>query len=109
MAIPLAVQLLASASLVRSGRVAAFAFAAQATLYGAAVIGTAAPRLRAAAGPVLGVPTYFVMVNAAAMRALWNIVTGRSIATWNPVSRQAPTDPEPEPEPEPDELPAAAA
>jgi hypothetical protein len=34
------------------------------------------------AGKVLGLPAYFCLVNAAAQRAAWNVLTGRRVDRW---------------------------
>jgi hypothetical protein len=34
---------------------------------------------------IFSVPAFFILVNAAALRAVWNVVRGRRIERWQPV------------------------
>ena len=91
MAFPLATLFAASAALAPRSTFHAAAFYGQAALYTLGTLGLVAPRVRAAGGPLVGVPAYFVMVNVAAMRALADVVLGRAVDRWETDARSGAT------------------
>ncbi|MGH9037263.1 MAG: glycosyltransferase family 2 protein, partial [Acidimicrobiia bacterium] len=56
---------------------------AEALFYGLGALGLAVDR-RGARSRVLAVPAFFCLVNAAAVRAWWNVVSGTRIERWEP-------------------------
>jgi hypothetical protein len=55
----------------------------EALFYGLGALGLAVDR-RGAWTRVLAVPAFFCLVNAAAVRAWWNVVSGTRIERWEP-------------------------
>jgi GT2 family glycosyltransferase len=55
----------------------------QAALYGLGAAGLAVDRA-GARSPALALPAFFCLVNAAAARAWWNVISGRRIERWEP-------------------------
>ena len=90
MAVPLGILFLASASLSRSSRLHAMFFLAQAGAYSLALVGIVQPRARRLGGPLVSVPCYFMMVNAAALRAMVDVLRGSSIDHWEVAPRPVP-------------------
>lgn len=88
MVFPLLVVAATSPSLWRRGRVYRTGAVAQAAVYGAGALGLVDGRSTGAWRRVLAAPAFFCMVNAAALKATWNVVTGRRIDRWEP--RRAP-------------------
>lgn len=84
MAVPLAGLVLSTAGLARESRLIRLAFLAQAAAYALALVGLAGRSTSLGAHRAVSVPAYFVMVNAAALRAGWNLATGRRIDRWQP-------------------------
>jgi glycosyltransferase involved in cell wall biosynthesis len=84
MAVPLAALALSAGVLARRSPVFRVLAAAQFTVYGLGVaglvLGARAPRRT----PLLGLPAYFCLVNAASVRAVWNIARRREIDRWEP-------------------------
>jgi GT2 family glycosyltransferase len=84
MALPLGTLFASTALLATHSAGFRLAFGAQAVAYALAAVGTVAGGTRLGRSPVVSVPAYFVMVNLAALRAGWNLVTGRTIDQWRP-------------------------
>lgn len=85
--LPLAAGLL-SAFLLRAQPLYAAAFYVQAALYALAILGLALPAL-AQRSLVLRLPSFFLLVNAAAARALAQWLAGRRQEVWEPTRRPA--------------------
>ncbi|HEX5467203.1 MAG TPA: glycosyltransferase family 2 protein [Candidatus Limnocylindrales bacterium] len=84
MAVPLAVLAGASLSLLGQGWIYRFTATGQAACYALAAAGLALARRPLGRRPFLAFPAYFVLVNAAALRATWDVVRGRRIDRWEP-------------------------
>jgi glycosyltransferase involved in cell wall biosynthesis len=86
MVVPLAVLAVASPALWRRGRLYRLATLGQVAFYGAGAAGllTGTSARRGRAGKVLALPAFFCLVNAASVKACWNLVTGRRIDRWEP-------------------------
>lgn len=83
-AVPLVLAALSSLGLANFHPLYRLAAATQAAFYGAAVagIGLAQREERSKLAKVLSLPAYFCLVNAAALRAAWNIVRRRRVDRW---------------------------
>ncbi len=77
---------LVSAFLLRADPLYLAAFIAQLVLYAAAVAGILFPAFAARLG-VVRLSTFFVLVNAAALKALWLWITGHRLEVWQPTQR----------------------
>lgn len=86
MAFPLIGVAVSSPLLWRRARLYRAATVAQAVFYAGAGLGLRRKAIspRGPAGQVLALPAYFVLVNAACLRAVWNLLRGRSIDRWEP-------------------------
>ena len=84
MAVPLLVLAVTSLSLIRAGRWYALAAVAQLAAYGAAALGTFAPRSALGRHKVAALAAFFVMVNTAALDAALGVLRGRRIDRWDP-------------------------
>jgi glycosyltransferase involved in cell wall biosynthesis len=84
MAIPLIVLAASATALWRRSPFYAAAAAAQVSLYLVGVLGLLAGRRPRARGKLVAAPTFFVLVNAASLQALLNVVRRRDIARWEP-------------------------
>jgi cellulose synthase/poly-beta-1,6-N-acetylglucosamine synthase-like glycosyltransferase len=84
MVLPLAVLAVASPVLWRRGRLYRLATVGQVCFYGAGAVGLVAGPQRGRRGRLLALPAFFCLVNAAAVKACWNLVTGRRIDRWEP-------------------------
>ena len=86
MVVPLAVLAVASPALWRRGRLYRLATVGQVLFYGAGAAGLAAgpTRRRGRRGRLLALPAFFCLVNAASVKACWNLATGRRIDRWEP-------------------------
>jgi glycosyltransferase involved in cell wall biosynthesis len=84
MAIPLLVLAVSSAMLRRRSPLYAAAAAAQGAVYLVGVLGLLAGGRPAARSRLFAAPSFFVLVNAASLRALLNVVTRRDISRWEP-------------------------
>jgi cellulose synthase/poly-beta-1,6-N-acetylglucosamine synthase-like glycosyltransferase len=86
MVVPLAVLAVASPALWRRGRLYRLATVGQVLFYGAGAAGLLAGSSgrRRARGRLLAIPAFFCLVNAASVKACWNLVTGRRIDRWEP-------------------------
>lgn len=84
-AVPLVVIAGATPFLLRRSPLYRLAALGQAGFYAAAVAGVVAGRHpgRVPLEPVLALPAYFCMVNGAALRALFNVLTGRRVDRWD--------------------------
>jgi cellulose synthase/poly-beta-1,6-N-acetylglucosamine synthase-like glycosyltransferase len=88
MAFPLAAIAVTSPLLWRRGRIYRAATVAQAGFYGLGALGLLLSHRRAGRRKVLMLPAFFCFVNAAAVRATWNLVNGRRIDRWEPSRAQ---------------------
>ena len=88
MAVPLVILAAATPRLWRRGRLYRAAALGQAAVYGAGAAGFALRHHPAGRHRALAVPAYFCLVNAAALRAAWNVLTGRRIDRWEPARGQ---------------------
>lgn len=87
MAFPLIAVAVSSPTLWRRGRLYRAATVAQAGFYAAAGLGLrrqATPAPRGPSARLLALPAYFVLVNAACLRAVWNLLRGTRIDRWEP-------------------------
>jgi glycosyltransferase involved in cell wall biosynthesis len=84
MAIPLIVLAGSATALRRRSPFYAAAAAAQGSVYLLGVLGLLAGRRPRARGKLFAAPTFFVLVNAASLKALLNVVRRRDIARWEP-------------------------
>jgi glycosyltransferase involved in cell wall biosynthesis len=84
MAIPLLVLAASATALRRRSPFYAAAAAAQGSVYLVGVLGLLAGRRPRARGKLVAAPTFFVLVNAASLKALLNVVRRRDIARWEP-------------------------
>jgi cellulose synthase/poly-beta-1,6-N-acetylglucosamine synthase-like glycosyltransferase len=86
MVVPLAVLAVASPALWRRGRLYRLATVGQVLFYGAGAAGLLAGSSgrRRGRGRLLAIPAFFCLVNAASVKACWNLVTGRRIDRWEP-------------------------
>jgi hypothetical protein len=84
--VPLAVLAVASPALWRRGRLYRLATVGQVLFYGAGAAGLAAgsSTRRRGRGRLLALPAFFCLVNAASVKACWNLATGRRIDRWEP-------------------------
>jgi glycosyltransferase involved in cell wall biosynthesis len=84
MAIPLAVVALTSLPLYPRGWIYRLATWAQLAFYGLAAGGLGLARRGAGHHPLLALPAYFCMVQAASLHATWNLLRGVSYDRWQP-------------------------
>ena len=84
----LPVLLVASVALAPTGGIYALAAVAQLVFYAAAAAGWALRGTEAGRNPVLYVPFYYCLANAASVAALWNVVRGKRIERWTPHRHQ---------------------
>jgi glycosyltransferase involved in cell wall biosynthesis len=92
MAVPLAIVALASLALFPRGLVYRLAALAQIAFYGLASTGLVLARRGVGHHPLLALPAYFTMVQAASLHATWNLVRGRSYDHWRPARSDDRTD-----------------
>jgi cellulose synthase/poly-beta-1,6-N-acetylglucosamine synthase-like glycosyltransferase len=85
MVVPLIGLLASSLALVGRGPLYTLAALAQLAAYGLAAVGLASRGQPLGRKKVVSVPAYFVMVNAAALKAIVDIARGRRIDRWDPV------------------------
>jgi glycosyltransferase involved in cell wall biosynthesis len=90
MAIPLAVLALASVRLYPMGAIYRLAAWAQLAFYGLATAGLTLARRDIGHHPLLALPAYFSMVQAASLHATWNLLRGRSYDRWRPERADGP-------------------
>jgi cellulose synthase/poly-beta-1,6-N-acetylglucosamine synthase-like glycosyltransferase len=84
MVFPLAVAAATSPLLWRRGRIYRAATLAQATVYGLGAGGMLLRDRPLGRRKAFMLPAYFCFVNAASLRAVWNVVRGRRIDLWEP-------------------------
>jgi glycosyltransferase involved in cell wall biosynthesis len=84
MVFPLAAIALTSPLLWRRGTVYRAATTAQAGLYALGALGLALGDKPLGRRKLLALPAFFCFVNAAALRAVWNLARGRQIDRWEP-------------------------
>ncbi|MGH8896039.1 MAG: glycosyltransferase family 2 protein [Egibacteraceae bacterium] len=87
MAVPLVSVAVSSPLLWRRGRLYRAATVAQVAFYTAAGLGLRRKTTSSPPGPAgraLALPAYFVLVNAACLRAVWNLLRGTRIDRWEP-------------------------
>jgi hypothetical protein len=90
MVFPLAAVAVTSPLLWRRGRVYRAATRAQVVFYGLGASGLLLRGTRAGRRKVFVLPAFFCFVNAASLRAVWNVVSGHRIDRWEP-QRPPPT------------------
>jgi len=96
MGVPLLVMALLAPTLWRHGWIYRLATLGQGALVGLGTIGLLLGKRRVSRHRLLAAPAFFLMVNAAALCAAWNLMRGRRIDRWEPVrgrdsSEDAPT------------------
>ncbi len=87
---PLLLAAATSPLLWRRGPLYRLATVVQGAFYASGVLGLLALRRPGSRRSPLTLPAFFCMVNAAALRASWNIVRGHRIDRWEPQRPQAP-------------------
>ena len=92
MAVPLLVIAGSSLPLAGSARIYTLAAVLQLMAYGAAAIGTFAPRSVLGRTRVAAIAAFFVMVNTASLDAMLGVLRGRRIERWEPNRPTAPGD-----------------
>lgn len=88
MSIPLLVMFAVAPTLWRRGRLYQLVTVAQAVVYGLGIVGLAVRKHPLGRHPILSTPGFFLLVNAAALNATWNVIRGRRIDRWEPSRRQ---------------------
>lgn len=91
MAIPLLALALVAPSLWRQGRIYQLATVCQGAFYALGVTGLALGRRGPGRHRLFAAPSFFILVNAAAMAALANVLRGRRIDRWDPARTEAVT------------------
>jgi hypothetical protein len=99
MVFPLVVIGVTSPLLWKRGRIYRSATVFQAAFYGLGAIGALCSHRPLGRHKLLALPAFFCFVNAAALRASWNLVSGRRIDRWEP-RRAGPASPTHEPQPD---------
>jgi cellulose synthase/poly-beta-1,6-N-acetylglucosamine synthase-like glycosyltransferase len=89
MVFPLAVAAATSPLLWRRGRIYRVATVLQATVYGLGGVGILLARTPVGRRKAFVLPAFFCFVNAAALKATWNVVRGRRIDRWEPQRQDA--------------------
>ncbi|HEX2105792.1 MAG TPA: glycosyltransferase family 2 protein [Solirubrobacteraceae bacterium] len=84
MAVPLMVLGLSAAVLARRSAPFRALAAVQGIVYALGTVGLLLGGRAPKRTPLLGVPAYFCLVNAASLRAVWNVVRRREIDRWEP-------------------------
>jgi hypothetical protein len=84
MVIPLIVIAVSSLALAGAGLVYRLVAVAQVAGYLLAAAGLASPRSRLGRTRAAALAAFFVMVNAASLEAIWNLLTNRRIDRWEP-------------------------
>jgi hypothetical protein len=82
--VPLALALWSSLSLRRRSAFYRLAALGQLAVYGLGTAGLAASPARWTQRRIVAIPAFFVLVNAASLNAVWNVLTGRRIDRWTP-------------------------
>lgn len=99
MVFPLAAIAVTSPLLWKRGRIYRSATVLQAAFYGLGAFGALFSHRPLGRHKLVALPAFFCFVNAAALRASWNLVTGRRIDRWEP-RRTGPVGPTHEPHPD---------
>jgi cellulose synthase/poly-beta-1,6-N-acetylglucosamine synthase-like glycosyltransferase len=89
MVFPLAVAATTSPLLWRRGRIYRVATVLQAAVYGLGSVGILLARTPVGRRKAFVLPAFFCFVNAAALKATWNVVRGRRIDRWEPQRQDA--------------------
>lgn len=84
MAVPLLILAVVTPLLWRHHAIYRTAAMAQISFYACAAVGSAFPRAAWARAKLFSVPAYFCLVNLASLRAMRNVLGGRSIDLWAP-------------------------
>lgn len=95
MAVPLVGLATTSVALSRRGRVYRAAAVAQVAFYALGASGLVLGRTRVGRTPLLALPAYFCLVNAASLVAGWNLLRGRRIERWEPARERPPAATQP--------------
>ena len=82
--VPLALALWSSLSLRRQSAIYRLAALGQLAVYGVGTAGLVASPARWTQRRVVAIPAFFVLVNAASLNAVWNVLTGHRIDLWTP-------------------------
>jgi cellulose synthase/poly-beta-1,6-N-acetylglucosamine synthase-like glycosyltransferase len=80
----LVLALVSNALLAGRGDIYPYALLAQAALYGAAMVGWIAARMKLHVGP-LALPYYFVLANAASLVGMFKFLSGGGHVVWTPI------------------------
>jgi cellulose synthase/poly-beta-1,6-N-acetylglucosamine synthase-like glycosyltransferase len=89
MVFPLTIAAATSPLLWRRGRIYRLATVLQAAVYGLGSVGILLARTPVGRRKVFVLPAFFCFVNAAALKATWNVVRGRRIDLWEPQRQEA--------------------
>ena len=92
-ALPLLVVAVVAPLLWSQGKLYQLATVAQGAFYALAVLGLRSPGARGKISALLHLPTYFCLVNLAALLAAWNVVRGRRIDRWETSGSQPAAEP----------------
>lgn len=92
--VPLAVALVSSLGLWRRSWIYRWAAIGQVVTHALGIVGIAASGHRWAQRRLVSIPAFFVLINAASLNAVWNILVGRTINQWTP-ERSPAADPSP--------------
>ncbi len=84
MGVPLIALLVVTPPLVRRGPIYMLAAAGQAVVYALGITGLVLGKRGVGRHRALAAPAFFIMVNAAALRAVWNLISGQHIDRWEP-------------------------
>ena len=87
MGVPLLIMAIAAPTLWRKGPLYQLATIGQSALYALGVAGLLLGKTEIGRHRALAAPGFFLMVNAAALRAAWNVIRGRRVDRWEPVRR----------------------
>ena len=93
MVVPLGVIAVTSLALVRAGTLYRLVAVGQIVGYLLASVGLLSPRSRLGRSRAAGLAAFFVMVNAASLEAVWNLLTNRRIDRWEPRREGSPPRP----------------
>lgn len=85
MGVPLLIMAVLAPTLWRQGAVYRMATIGQGSLWALGVVGLVLGKRSIGRHRALATPGFFLMVNAAALTAAWNVIRGRRIDRWEPV------------------------
>ncbi|HET8777020.1 MAG TPA: glycosyltransferase family 2 protein [Candidatus Limnocylindria bacterium] len=91
MSVPLLVMFVVSPGLWHRGSLYRLAAVVQVITYGLGIVGLVVRKRPLGRHPILATPGFFLLVNAAALNATWNVIRGRRIDRWEPVRSQSAT------------------